>query len=106
MVLFVHSWVLWPCGCEARCAGGGDSPEVLPSKWAGGGGVIRVGGHSILLDLLETRHSEGLLLGSPWLEVGELHISVSISAAHYPSQPTVAVSVPSTDTVTSPSSPR
>jgi len=60
------------------------------------GGVIRVGGHSAVLDLLETRHSEGLLLGSPWLEEGELHIPVSLSAAHYPSHPTVTVSVPST----------
>merc|ERR1719318_2459402 len=34
------------------------------------GGVIRVAGHSAVLDLLDTRHSEGIVLGSPWLEEG------------------------------------
>eukprot|EP00090_Calanus_glacialis_P028973 TRINITY_DN4645_c0_g1_i5.p1 TRINITY_DN4645_c0_g1~~TRINITY_DN4645_c0_g1_i5.p1 ORF type:complete len:1790 (-),score=673.65 TRINITY_DN4645_c0_g1_i5:326-5671(-) len=60
------------------------------------GGVIRVAGHSAVLDLLDTRHSEGIVLGSPWLEEGELHLPVTLSAAHYHSHPTVTVSVPQT----------
>jgi len=60
------------------------------------GGVIRIAGHSAVLDLLETKHSEGIVLGSPWLEEGELHIPVTLSAAHYHSHPTVTVSVPQT----------
>jgi len=60
------------------------------------GGVVRVAGHSTVLDILDTRHSEGLLLGTPWLEEGELHIPVSLAAHHYHSHPTVTVSVPQT----------
>ena len=61
------------------------------------GGVIRVTGHSSVLDMLETRHSEGLELGSPWLEAeGELHIPVYLSLSHYTSSPSVSVSVPAT----------
>ena len=61
------------------------------------GGVIRVTGHSSVLDMLETRHSEGLELGSPWLEAeGELHIPVYLSLSQYTSSPSVSVSVPAT----------
>ena len=61
-----------------------------------GGAVVRVQGHSTVLDMLDTRHSEGLVLGTPWLEEGELHIPVSLAASHYHSHPTVTVSVPKT----------
>merc|ERR1712142_497763 len=60
------------------------------------GGVVRVAGHSTVLDMLDTRHSEGLMLGTPWMEEGELHIPVSLAAHHYHSHPTVTVSVPQT----------
>jgi len=61
------------------------------------GGVIGVTGHSSVLDMLETRHSEGLELGSPWLEAeGELHIPVYLSLSQYTSSPSVSVSVPAT----------
>merc|ERR1719342_1522037 len=50
-----------------------------------------------VLDMLETRHSEGLELGSPWLEAeGELHIPVYLSLSQYTSSPSVSVSVPAT----------
>jgi len=60
------------------------------------GGVVRVAGHSTVLDMLDTRHSEGLMLGTPWMEEGELHIPVSLAAHHCHSHPTVTVSVPQT----------
>ena len=60
------------------------------------GGVVRVAGHSHVLDLLVTKHSEGVSLGSPWLNEGELHIPVSLTSHHYHSHPTVTVSVPPT----------
>ena len=60
------------------------------------GGVVRVAGHSHVLDLLVTKHSEGVSLGSPWLNEGELHIPVTLTSHHYHFHPTVTVSVPPT----------
>ena len=54
------------------------------------GGAITVTGHSAVLDLLATSHSEGVELGAAWLEAeGELHLPVHLS-------PSVTVSVPAT----------
>ena len=51
------------------------------------GGAITVTGHSAVLDLLATSHSEGVELGAAWLEAeGELHLPVHLS-------PSVTVSV-------------
>ena len=60
------------------------------------GSVIRVSGHPAVLDLLQTRHSEGLELGSAWVEGDELHLPVSLAAPHYSAPPCVTVSVPVT----------
>ena len=61
------------------------------------GGVVRVTGHSSVLDMLQTRHSDGLELGSAWLESeGELMIPVSLTLTHYASNPTVTITVPAT----------
>ena len=60
------------------------------------GAVIRVSGHPTVLDLLQTRHSEGLQLGSAWVEGEELHLPVSLTAPHYPAPPSVTLSVPAT----------
>ena len=62
------------------------------------GGKIRVSGHSEVLDMLVTRHSEGVELGSAWLDSdGDLVIPVSLTQTHYVSAPSVTVSVPATD---------
>ena len=58
------------------------------------GSVIRVSGDPAVLDLLQTRHSEGLQLGTAWLEGEELHLPVSLTANHYAGHPTVTLSVP------------
>ena len=59
------------------------------------GGVIKVSGHNEVLDMLDTRHSDGLELGSAWLgQDGDLHIPVSLTQTHYSSVPTVTISVP------------
>ena len=60
------------------------------------GAVIRVSGHPTVLDLLQTRHSEGLQLGSAWVEGEELHLPVSLPAPHSPAPPSVTLSVPAT----------
>ena len=60
------------------------------------GSVIKVSGHPAVLDLLQTRHSEGLELGSAWVEGDELHLPVSLAAPHYSAPPCVTVSVPVT----------
>ena len=62
-----------------------------------GGGAITVTGHSAVLDLLATSHSEGVELGAAWLEAeGELHLPVHLTAPHYAASPSVTVSVPAT----------
>ena len=64
------------------------------------GAVIRVSGHPAVLDLLQTRHSEGLQLGSAWVEgEEELHLPVSLTAPHYSAPPSVTISVPATGQV-------
>ena len=61
------------------------------------GGAITVTGHSAVLDLLATSHSEGVELGAAWLEAeGELHLPVHLTAPHYAASPSVTVSVPAT----------
>jgi len=60
------------------------------------GAVIKVSGHPAVLDLLQTRHTEGLQLGSAWVEGEELHLPVSLTAPHYSVPPSVSISVPAT----------
>ena len=60
------------------------------------GGVVRVSGHPAVLDLLQTRHTEGLEVGRAWVEGEELSLPVSLTAQHYSAPPAVTVSVPAT----------
>ena len=61
------------------------------------GGVVRVTGHSSVLDMIQTRVSDGLDLGSAWLEAeGELQLPVSLSLPYYSSPPSLTITVPAT----------
>ena len=61
------------------------------------GGVVRVTGHSSVLDMIQTRLSDGLELGSAWMEAdGELQLPVSLSLATYSAPASLTITVPAT----------
>ena len=61
------------------------------------GGVVRVQGHASVLDMIQTRVSDGLELGSAWMESeGELQLPVSLSLASYSAPVSLTITVPAT----------
>merc|ERR1712150_75256 len=61
------------------------------------GGVVRVQGHSAVLDKIQTRVSDGLELGTAWIESeGELQLPVSLLLASYSAPVSLTITVPAT----------